>query len=194
MRSMIIFLLFFLFVTTNCFSQEEIDVTNVTRLTILSPGISYEKRIGKRQTLKFNAVMALSAYWGDSEFFGSTSGIHFDPSLGIEYRYYYNGAARGSKGKRTERNSLNYFGAVHRSLFVKRQDYDTMYSKSDFRLFNTVGIVWGLQRNYHNRISLDLNAGLGYVYGKDLYQSTDWIQRLSTIISVELGFWLNKRK
>ena len=199
MRSMIIFLLVLLFATITCFSQEETDVTNVTKLTILSPGFSYEKSVRKQQTLKLEALMVFSAYFSWSSSFGNEAGVNFNPAFGIQYRHYYNAAKREGKGKRTAMNSLNYIGAVHQSMLVKRPWYDTVSSNSKHRFLNTVGFVWGIQRNYYNRLSIDFNVGLGYVFGKDLssyfgHQPKGFGERYVLITGVDLGFWLNKRK
>ena len=195
---MYFFLIVFLVAITNCYSQEEKDITDITKLTILNPGISYEKSIGKLQSVKLAAIMLFSAYLGYSSTFGTSSGVDIDPALNIQYRYYYNAARRAANGKRTEMNSLNYFAALHRTVFVKRTLSDTLYSKSNFRLLNTFGIVWGMQRNYPKRFSLDFNAGLGYFYANlaSYYngQRPGFIERFTVITGVEIGFWLNKKK
>ena len=62
------------------------------------------------------------------------------------------------------------------------------------------GGLWGLQRNYSNRFSLDFNVGVGYLFTKEKE-----INNLGNIISknisqstllghLNLGFWLNKRR
>ncbi|MEP7254024.1 MAG: hypothetical protein ABI683_16635, partial [Ginsengibacter sp.] len=97
-------------VSTNCFCQdkESTDITDVTKATFYSPGISYEKRIGKFQSLYAQVCMATSFGIGYSEALGNTSYMRFDPAAILQYRYYYNAAAREAKGKRIEMNSLNY--------------------------------------------------------------------------------------
>ena len=191
--------LVFIIATTNCFSQEEEHVTDITKINVLSPGISYEKGIGRRQTLKLELLLAFSTYVSWSSSFGNSAGVNLDPAFGIQYRYYYNDKRREAKSRRTAMNSLNYIAATGQGIFVRRPFYDTIYSKSRLRLINTVGLLWGLQRNYHNRMSIDINAGLGYVFGKDLssyfsHEPKGLGERFVLITGVKIGFWLNKRK
>src|SRR5215203_3303457 len=149
-----------LVITTKSFSQSEAtpDIRDVTKLTILSPGFSAEKRIGKFQSLNAQAYMHLSAYYGYSSTFGTTSGVNFDPAIEIGYRYYYNVGRRFARGKRIEMNSANYVGATHQSVIEKRLAYDAALSKSRYRLLNGIGVVWGIQRNYPKRFSLDVQV------------------------------------
>jgi hypothetical protein len=102
-------LLLIMLITTTCFSQDTIktDIRDVTKATFLDPGITYEKRIGKFQSLYARAFLSTAIYIGYSSTFGNTSGIDFYPALALQYRYYYNAVKRKAKGKRTEMNSLN---------------------------------------------------------------------------------------
>src|ERR1700754_636872 len=110
----------FLFTLTG-FSQnsDAIDVTNVSKVTIINPGLSYEHRIGKLQTLHVQAYMSPSFGIGFSDAIGTTSFFYIDPAVNLQYRYYYNARARQEKGKRTAMNSLNYIGPVYDALFSK---------------------------------------------------------------------------
>ena len=102
------------FSTLISYGQEktETDIINLTKITFLNPGISYEHRIGKLQSLYFQAFMNTSAGVSYSSSFGWNSGIYFDPALTAQYRYYYNAKKRESKGKRTEWNNLNYLAGI----------------------------------------------------------------------------------
>jgi hypothetical protein len=96
-----IFFLLLPLISTHCFSQniEESELSNVTKATFLNPGISYEKKIGKFQSLYAQAFMNTSFGLGYSSSLGNTSFIYFDPALAVQYRYYYNFAKREAKGK-----------------------------------------------------------------------------------------------
>jgi len=85
--------LLLLFAVTNCFSQNDTktDIRDVTKLNFFDPGISYEKRIGKLQSLTAQAFLSTSIYIGYSDALGNTSGIDVYPALSLQYRYYYNG-------------------------------------------------------------------------------------------------------
>ena len=191
-----------LFLTTIiCYGQEktETDIINLTKITFLNPGISYEHRIGKLQSLYFQAFMNTSAGVSYSSSFGWNSDIYFDPALTAQYRYYYNAKKRESKGKRTERNNLNYVAGISEITFSKSRVSTEHFNELNRRAITNIGIAWGIQRNYNSRFSLDLNLGLGYLFTKASKPDNQG-QRTSIHFSqftglgqLNLGFWLNKR-
>ena len=146
-----------IFIGTNCLAQgeNETDITNVTKVTVLSPGISYEKRIAKYQSLFIRGFMSISGYAEFGGALGNTSAIYLDPALQLGYRYYYNFTRRQDKGKRTELNSLNYITAIWETAFPKIGISSSDYVEDDRRPINTVGLAWGLQRNYEKRFSIE---------------------------------------
>lgn len=169
--------------------QEKSEITDVTKASFFSPGISYEKKIGKFQTLCARAFMSTSIYYSNSSSLGTTSGIDFYPAWSLQYRYYYNSTKRNAKGKRTEMNSLNYVSAIVKMLFFK----ETVSSNgdTDLRSLSSFGIAWGISRNYKKRFSLDLSIGPGYYYTKRTTLNEGGI---TLVGQTSLGFWLNKRK
>lgn len=196
-----IFLFLAITVSTNCFSQnkESADITDVIKATFFSPGISYEKRIGKLQSLYAQVFMATSFAIGYSSSFGNTSYIHFDPAITFQYRYYYNFKRREDNGKRTEMNSLNYLAGILETTFSKGSISSSYLIEKDRRAINVFGIAWGFQRNYPKRFSLDINFGPGYLYtrvttmndtGQLITKNTG---QFKTVGQINLGFWLNKR-
>lgn len=195
-----IFLLLLLLISTHSFSQdqEKSEISDITRASFFSPGIGYEKKIGRLQSLYARAFMSTSFYFSYSSSLGTTSGINFNPAWSLQYRYYYNAAKRKAKGKRTEMNSLNYVSTIVQMVFFK----ETVSSNgdTDLRSLNTFGIAWGLSRNYQKRFSLDLSIGLGYLYAKrtTLNEFGEYITRnegdITLVGQTSLGFWLNKRK
>src|SRR6187431_2530346 len=190
--------LLLLVAATNCFSQNETetDIRDVTKLNSFDPGISYEKRIGRMQSLTAQAFLSTSIYIGYSDALGNTSSIDVYPALSLQYRYYYNAAKRDAKGKRTEMNSLNYVTAIAEVDFYREYVSPT---EKDIRALNVFGIAWGFQRNYPKRFSLDLSFGLGYVFTKQTTINyageyiTENTGNLTNIGQIGLGFWLNKR-
>ena len=104
------FLCTFVLSTIYSFSQSKsnVDITQVTKISFLSPGFSFENKLGKTQSFYMNTYLATTAYFSYSSNFGTSSGIYLDPALSLQYRYYYNAARRESKEKRTKMNSLNY--------------------------------------------------------------------------------------
>ncbi len=194
-------LVLLILVSANCFSQnkQNPDISGVTKITFFDPGISFEKRIGKFQSLYAQAFMNTSISISYSDYFGNTSSIYFDPAFTLQYRYYYNSAKREAKGKRTEMNSLNYVSAIEQTTFSKNSISSSYYSEKDRRAINTIGIAWGFQRNYHNRFSVDFNIGEGYLYTRVTTKNnagqfiTKYAGQFTAVGQINLGFWLNKR-
>ncbi|OQP60016.1 hypothetical protein A3860_35180 [Niastella vici] len=148
------------------------DVTDITKVTF-HPGLSYEKRIGRYQTLYGQVFPAINFSLDISDGFGgynSDASFYVDPAVYLQYRFYYNGGKRQRKKKRTELNSMNYIGVVDRTVLSKHpvnSDYDM---EKHYRTMNTLGAVWGLQRNFdRSRISIDLNVGPAIAFAKSTY-------------------------
>ena len=192
-------LLLLIQVSVCSFSQDSIhiDVRDVTKVTFFDPGISYEKRIGKLQSLYAQAFLSTSIYLGYSSTLGNMSSIDFYPALALQYRYYYNAGRRKGKGKRTEMNSLNYLSAIAEiNLYRERVAID---GEKEFRTSKIFRVAWGIQRNYPKRFSVDLSFGPGYMFTKqttvnDLGEySTKNVAAFTYVAQIGLGFWLNKR-
>lgn len=193
--------LLLLTISINSFSQQKDQpgITNITRATFFSPGISYEKRIGKFQSVLGNAFVATSFSFSYSSSLGTNSDISFDPSLALQYRYYYNYRQRQAKSRRTEKNSLNYMSVIAETDFTKNSISSSYLAEEDRRPVNSIGVAWGFQRNYPKRFSLDLNLGGGYVFASNtkLNEFGQPVKvnsgRLTSIGNLSLGFWLNKK-
>jgi hypothetical protein len=178
------------------------DATDVFKITFLNPGVSYEKRIGKFQTLYGQAFMNLSAVHYGSYYSGSSSTtFFFDPALTLQYRYYYNFTARSDKRRRTEMNSLNYLAPVYEAIFSKMPiDPAKIGATDNRRPISRLGLVWGIQRNYSGRFSLDLNLGYGIMFANSKYDNglggTNSIKQSMGCLmgQLNLGFWLSKEK
>jgi hypothetical protein len=191
----------FLTVSVKSFSRlsDPPVVTNITRATFFAPGISYEKGVGKSQTVLGNVFLATSFSFGYSSSLGTTSDFSFDPALAFQYRYYYNNKQRMTKGKRTEKNSLNYLSIIAETNFTRNSLSSSYLIEEDRRPVYDIGIAWGFQRNYLRRLSFDLNIGAGYVYASNT-KFNEFGQaakvnsgEISSIGKLSLGFWLNKR-
>lgn len=189
------------FSTACCYAQEQTPVvTSVTKATFLNPGISYERPFGKKQTLFVQGYLSTSAYFMYSEALGTSGGVYLDPALTAQYRFYYNLANRQAAGKRTALNSANYISPLADLTFVGKHAAE-YYEVPSTRTVFTLGGVWGLQRNFAKRFSLDLNLGVGYYFTKHTYRDefygggyTKWESDATPIAKINLGFWLNKRK
>ncbi len=174
-------------------------VTNITRATFFTPGISYEKRIGKSQTVLGNAFLATAFSFGYSSSLGTSSNISFDPALAFQYRYYYNNKQRLARGKRTEKNSLNYLSIITETSFTRNSLSSSYLIEENRRPVYDIGVAWGFQRNYIRRFSFDMSIGAGYFYTSNT-KFNEFGQavkvnagEISSIGKLSLGFWLNKR-
>ena len=117
------------------------------------------------------------------------SNLAFIPTAFIsgEGRYYYNFLKRLEKGKSISRNSANYIGVPDNYGL----SFQTFYVEDGSRIRTTTqvynfGIVWGLQRNYQNRFSLDFNIGSSILTALSS-------REFGIIISFKLGIWLGKK-
>ncbi|HEY5825401.1 MAG TPA: hypothetical protein VIT44_13595 [Cyclobacteriaceae bacterium] len=169
------------------FAQQEVSqssVSNVLKLNFLLPGISYEQKIAKYQTLDFNTYMDAIVLW-PKESFNNQTQIFFTPSVSTELRNYYNINKREKKGLRTSMNSANYIAPLYIGRYSK-----TIYYP-DLKWVNQVGAVWGMQRNSPKGFSLDLNLGLIYTFDAQYYSFL--YSSIEPLIQVELGFWLGRK-
>jgi hypothetical protein len=187
--------------TANCFGQdkENSGLINMTKVTFFNPGISYEKRIAKLQSLYAHLFMNTSFSVGYSDALGNISDIRFDPAATLQYRYYYNKGQREASGKNTEMNNLNYVSLITETTVVTEKVLLVDYVEKIHRAINEFGIAWGLQRNYKSRFGLDLNVGPYYLFAKATKQSstgqfvTEKVDEFTISGQISLGFWLNKR-
>lgn len=193
--------LLLLTISINSFSQQkdQPDITNITRAAFFSPGVSYEKRVGKFQSILGNAFVTTSFSFSYSSSLGTNSDISFDPSFALQYRYYYNSRQRLAKSRRTEKNSLNYMSVIAETDFTRNSISSSYLVEEDRRPVYSIGVAWGLQRNYPKRFSLDLNLGGGYVFASNtkLNEFGQPVKvnsgKLTSIGNLSLGFWLNKK-
>lgn len=182
------------------YSQQQTDLTNVTKVTILNPGVSYEARIAKFQTIYVQGFMSTSGYFSYSEALGTNAAIYFDPAVDIQYRFYYDGIKRFEKEKRTEMNSMNYVAVISEIVFSKRRLTTNDIDEANRRAVSRFGIGWGFQRNYTRHFSLDLNLGIGYQFSKGTgynyngQTTTRNISMLTGMGQLNIGFWLGKKK
>lgn len=186
-----------LFLAAASFAQDSIPgVVNVTKINFLNPGISYEHRIGKNQTVQLSAFMNVLVSLGFSSDH-STSDVYVDPAVGAEYRYYYNFRKRSADGKSVSKNSANYIGLYGNMIFSKMRVNSSYYIESKRRNVNVVGLGWGMQRNYTKHFSLDLNIGGQYRFARSSYPGADNTTMQKTggeflpAVLLGLGFWLN---
>jgi hypothetical protein len=200
-----IYFIALLLTTANCFSQQNTrtdttEVTDIAKLTLLRTGIGFEKRVGRFQSVYVHGFLNTLVTLGYSGNLGNTSSFSVDPALSLQYRYYYNAAQRQAKGRRTAMNSMNYIGPVFQTAFSRNRIATWHLAEDHRRTINKVAFVWGMQRNYKSRFSLDLSAGAGCLFstatvvnyaGEPVHKH---VQQFTTVGEVSLGFWLNTGK
>ncbi|HEX5153515.1 MAG TPA: hypothetical protein VFW07_18830 [Parafilimonas sp.] len=175
------------------------EATDVIKLTIYQPGLSYEKAIGRLQTLYGQLYGGSSIGYSYSGSFGSTFYFSINPAATLQYRYYYNSKKRAEHGKRTALNSMNYIAGVYETIYTNAAVFEGYVAEEKDRFVNSLGVGWGFQRNYPKRFSLDLVTGLSYVFAKSTLLSgsekiTENHGELRVMIMFNIGIWLNKKR
>jgi hypothetical protein len=190
----------FLFVFPFCVAAQEGEpVTDIFKVGVLDPGISFEKATGKKQSLFFNAHLSPYFSFLYSSNLGTSTDFRMEPSLTLHYRFYYNGKARARKEKFTERNSMNYLTPVYSVVFSKRRLSTEHYEETSLRPIHSVVFSWGLQRNYNNRFSLDFNFGPGVIFTRSSMPDglgntkKSGYSSFTILAGANIGFWLNRR-
>jgi hypothetical protein len=162
--------------------EDEVRTVSVTKITVLEPGIAYELPVGGKSSLFFRTGLTATLA---TDYYDEITGVLFRVFGAASGRVYYNFEKRNLQERNIKNNSANYFALlvlVATQPLNKGNDYDTDLNKS---ILNT-GIVWGMQRNYPSRFSLDLNLGLGYVKAGN-------ISSFSPVGEFNIGFRLGKK-
>jgi hypothetical protein len=174
------------------------ETTNVSRVTVFSPGFSYEHKTGKNQTLYVHPSIGIGLGFNYSDAMGFRAFSDITPMLITHYRFYYNGSRRAGKGKRTAMNSMNYLAPMAQVAFVNRSQWNDNHYETRRQTDYALAGLWGMQRNYGRRLSIDFNAGLGMYFWSDVSIHSgrklhSWRSQVSPATQFTLGFWLNKQ-
>jgi hypothetical protein len=179
--------------------RQPTSVVDIPKITFLLPGFSYEKAIGNFQTLHAYALYNLYSYSRSSGETINTS-YYFDPTFMLSYRYYCNYKRRNNLGRVTERNTMNYIGPYAQVFYSKTPVGTNAYENEKRRPVYSYGFLYGLQRNYNSRLSLDINFGLGVIAANTTYYNsfTRSVMKgnrtqLALPGQITLGFWLGKK-
>lgn len=178
--------------------KEKADAVHVIKATILNPGISGEFRFAPFQTVYTQVSLnpLLSRYANKYK-------LYITPSFTVQDRNYFNYRKRAMRGLRTEMNSMNYVAASFESSYTNAPMAGYGSKTLSARLLNTVGLYWGMQRNYPRRFSLDLNFGPAYQFTRSTYPNyfnpaspsyTVKESRFTFWGQLNIGIWLNARK
>lgn len=161
------------------FAQEDQRFTTeggIFKINIIPLNFSYELATGNQQTITPQVGFHANVMGHDENFYYSVN-----PVLSVFYRNYYNMEKRVKKGKRTAKNSANYFGGM--AIYNFSALTTSMNEKGDASNFFYIGPMWGIQRNYKSHISLGLYFTMGLAQ-----------KRFGTVIEggfeFTFGFWL----
>ena len=163
-------------------NNDTIGVSNILKANFLFPGLSYEQKVSKFKTFYFSAH--LNSYVARStDYYGSQYYLFAGPAIDVEFRNYYNFNMRSKRNLRTNMNSVDYIAPIYIATYV-----NSPANTQNRRLVQQIGVVWGMQRNYSRRFSLDINGGIGYLFNAKEIRNQLW-----PILQLRLGFWLNNK-
>ena len=155
---------------------------DVFKVTVIEPGLSYEFGLGKNTTLFLRGGMTATLA---TDYNDNITGVLFRPFLPASHRTYYNFRKRELIEKNISNNTGNYFAFLLMAA-TKPINEGKDYHRSQNNNIINAGFVWGMQRNYASRFSLNLNIGLGY-------RKMGYEEGIMPIGELNIGFWLNRR-
>jgi hypothetical protein len=183
-----IFTIAFLFAFLFLKAQDHHFTQPVLTATILAPGVSYETPIANKFTAKFKTVVSAGVAYSRSSSLGTSYSLSAIPTASAELRYHYNFQQRIKAHKNTSHNSANYVAVAGKYAisYTTSHFYDGRITAKSTSYYPNAGIVWGFQRNYRNRLSLDINIGPS-ISSPLIYHEFDFIGNFT------LGIWLGKK-
>lgn len=171
-------------------AQQQATTQKVATISFVSPGFGYEQPIANHFTIKGRAALTFNWSYSSSDFFGNKFEIAPSPLAATQLRYYYNMNRRERNNKRTTLNSANYLSLLIKYSYSNRYYHygsDGNYSYNLPTHAVDGGIVWGLQRNFRNRLSLDCSVG------PSLYNPIV-NKEFSLIADITFGIWLGAKE
>ena len=162
MNKLFCFAILFFTVFTAKVQDDASTTKSVTNLSIISPALTHEMAIGKRQTIFVAAQLGLIARYENIN--NTTTNAYYGLILKLtaDFRNYYNFERRLLKGKNIDNNSGNYLALRTGYTFAPT------INKDQFTNYNNgfmLGGVWGIQRVYNSGIYLGLSLGGGILFG-----------------------------
>lgn len=177
-KNLILFVIIFSFFSTN--AQEKYNLTkNLFKINIITPGITYEKRICKNSSVCLDTDLSIGFSIKNNK-----SYLVASPFLRGQYRYYYNLEKRLIKNKSISNNSGNFISLSSSYYFNSINNKDIVSVYDGF----TIGCIWGLQRTYKNNINITINSGIGY----NTLNESKTNNTIVPIINFTLGWVLGK--
>jgi hypothetical protein len=184
--------------STNAQPKQSAALTDLAKISLFNPGVSYEKKINSNQTLYLNTFYNPSLSLINNGFLSNTLKFVFEPSAAIQYRFYYNIPVRANK--MNMRNSYNYVCPTFETSLSKK--YILLYNSEELKRISIykIGALWGIQRNYSNRFSVDCNIGVGYISYKTKSEvipnaiTVNQVGIIRPMGHLNFGFYLGNKK
>ncbi len=161
----------------------------VLTATFLSPGITYEHPVANKLTLKGKTAFTVGWSFSASSSLGQSYSLSPTPTVAGQLRYYYNFGLRKTKEKNIAHNSANYISFLLRYAYSGVTYYygdQGNFSVKQASHMPDFGVVWGIQRNYKNRFSIDCSVG------PSLYAPLA-NNEFFLLADISLGIWLGRK-
>ena len=180
---------FFLFITSFCFSQNQIDSLRLNyqqkaEFNLFGAGINYEVPLGNDLSLDSGI-----GFTGGIQVIGNK--LHYErnitnPSfyLKSELKYYYNRKDRIANGYPTKNNAGSYFGAQAKMITQRLLDHDLPLS--NIILYE---VHWGIQRSICKQLLVNLHVGVGRAYDFTYSDSSNY-----AAIGVKFSYLISNEK
>ncbi|MFS4467138.1 DUF3575 domain-containing protein [Maribacter sp. 2210JD10-5] len=150
MRKVILLSVFLSTITLKAQATKNVE-SNLFKVNVLAPGISYELGVAKNMSLNFEAAIIPIA---ESEF----NEIDFElfPVLSGELRYFTNFSRRIARGKNITGNSGNYISFLNQAFITAPILGNIEYDEPVAYLG---GILYGIQRAYNKNFYFGVSLG-----------------------------------
>lgn len=157
-------------------SAQDVDLAGTQlNLNALTPSLSFEGKIGERQSVTLAGGLGLAAEYNYDSYSGGNSSFYAIPIVYGSFRNYY--SRKNIKKTNLRQNSGNYFGLyLHYQFEVLGEQSYISRDASGGNPRNVegtiadniyaIGPVWGIQRNYASGIHLGLSLGIGVIGGE----------------------------
>ena len=160
--------------------------SNQVNINLFPLTISYQGKIGEKQSLNLAAGLGLAAESSSNSFSDETDfNFYALPIVYASFRNYYK--RKFTRKDNLKNNSGNYVALYGSFQFEPTHNPSTLLAQTRaLQVTNvfTIGPVWGFERNYASGIHLGLSIGPGVIGGE--YVDTEF----SIIGEFEFGFVL----
>lgn len=181
------------------YDKENFHTTDVFRINLISPGVSFEKSLSATSTLYAKAYITPTFIFTYSSSLGSEFKVFIDPAIQGQLRFYYNGRKRAEQGHRVAMNSAEYITPLYDISYSKAPAARDYFEESSHRFIHKYGLGWGIQRNLKNKLSIDITLGPGVQVAKGTYYDNgQYLSHTNTRFVIMgglvLGIWLKKKE